>query len=78
MDFDLTVADTAALIEECLYANAARFGHELDRNILRAGCLQLLQLPQRVTAPVTPMLRGIRRRASPKKRHLSGSSSTAF
>ena len=37
MDFDLTVADTAALIEECLYANAARFGHELDRNILRAG-----------------------------------------
>lgn len=37
MDFDLTVADTAALIEECLYANAARFGYELDRKILRAG-----------------------------------------
>ena len=37
MDFDLTLADTAALIEECLYTNAARFGYELDRNILRAG-----------------------------------------
>lgn len=37
MDFDLTVADTAALIEECLYTNAARFGYDLDRNILRAG-----------------------------------------
>lgn len=37
MDFDLTLADTARLIEDCLYANAARFGYELDRNILRAG-----------------------------------------
>lgn len=36
-DFDLTIADTAALIEECLYTNAARFGYDLDRKILRDG-----------------------------------------
>ena len=37
MDFDLTIADTAFLIEDCLYTNAARYGYDLDRNILRAG-----------------------------------------
>ncbi len=37
MDFDLTIADTAFLIEECLYTNAARFGYDLDRGILRDG-----------------------------------------
>lgn len=37
MDFDLTLADTAQLIEDCLYANAARFGYDLDRKILRDG-----------------------------------------
>ena len=36
-DFDLTIADTAALIEECLYTNAARYGYDLDRKILRGG-----------------------------------------
>ena len=36
-DFDLTLADTAALIEDCLYTNAARFGYDLDRGILRDG-----------------------------------------
>ena len=36
-DFDLTIADTAFLIEECLYTNAARFGYDLDRKILRDG-----------------------------------------
>ena len=36
-DFDLTIADTAALIEDCLYTNAARFGYDLDRKILRDG-----------------------------------------
>lgn len=36
-DFDLTLADTALLIEDCLYTNAARFGYDLDRKILRAG-----------------------------------------
>ena len=36
-DFDLTLADTAALIEDCLYTNAARFGYDLDRKILRDG-----------------------------------------
>lgn len=36
-DFDLTIADTAFLIEDCLYSNAARFGYDLDRNILRKG-----------------------------------------
>ena len=36
-DFDLTIADTAALIEDCLYSNAARFGYDLDRKILRDG-----------------------------------------
>ena len=36
-DFDLTLADTAALIEDCLYENAARFGYDLDRRILRDG-----------------------------------------
>ncbi len=37
MDFDLTIADTAYLIEECLYSNAARYGYDLDRKILRDG-----------------------------------------
>ena len=37
MDFDLTIADTAGLIEECLYTHAARFGFDLDRRILREG-----------------------------------------
>ena len=36
-DFDLTIADTAHLIEDCLYTNAARFGYDLDRKILRDG-----------------------------------------
>ena len=36
-DFDLTIADTAFLIEECLYTHAARFGYDLDRKILRDG-----------------------------------------
>ncbi len=36
-DFDLTIADTAFLIEDCLYTNAARFGYDLDRKILRDG-----------------------------------------
>ena len=36
-DFDLTIADTASLIADCLYANAARYGYDLDRNILRKG-----------------------------------------
>ncbi len=36
-DFDLTLADTAFLIEDCLYTNAARFGYDLDRKILRDG-----------------------------------------
>ncbi len=36
-DFDLTLADTAILIEDCLYTNAARFGYDLDRGILRDG-----------------------------------------
>ena len=36
-DFDLTIADTAPLIEECLYMSAARFGYDLDRRILRRG-----------------------------------------
>lgn len=36
-DFDLTLADTAALIEDCLYTHALRFGYELDRKILRDG-----------------------------------------
>lgn len=37
MDFDLTIADTAFLIEDCLYTNAARYGYDLDRKILREG-----------------------------------------
>ncbi len=37
MDFDLTIADTAFLIEDCLYTNAARYGYDLDRGILREG-----------------------------------------
>ena len=37
MDFDLTIADTAFLIEDCLYSNAARYGYDLDRKILRDG-----------------------------------------
>ncbi len=37
MDFDMTIADTGYLIEECLYTNAARFGYDLDRKILRDG-----------------------------------------
>ena len=36
-DFDLTIADTASIIEDCLYTNAARYGYDLDRNILRKG-----------------------------------------
>ena len=36
-DFDLTLADTAFLIEDCLYTTAARFGYDLDRKILRDG-----------------------------------------
>ena len=36
-DFDLTIAATAPLIEECLYLNALRFGYDLDRKILREG-----------------------------------------
>ena len=36
-DFDLTIADTAFLIEDCLYTNASRFGYDLDRKILRDG-----------------------------------------
>ncbi len=37
MDFDMTIADTGDLIEECLYTNALRFGYDLDRKILRNG-----------------------------------------
>ncbi len=37
MDFDLTIADTAGLIEECLYRLAAKYGYDLDRSILREG-----------------------------------------
>ena len=37
MDFDLTIADTAFLIEDCLYTNAARYGYDPDRKILSAG-----------------------------------------
>ena len=37
MDFDLTIADTADVIEECLYLYALRFGYDLDRKIIRAG-----------------------------------------
>ena len=37
MDFDLTIADTASLIEDCLYSNAARYGYDPDRKILRDG-----------------------------------------
>lgn len=37
MDFDLTIADTAPLIEDCLYTNALRFGYDLDRKTLRDG-----------------------------------------
>ena len=37
MDFDLTIADTAGLIEECLYTHAASYGYDLDRKILREG-----------------------------------------
>ena len=37
MDFDMTIADTGDLIEECLYTNALRFGYDLDRKKLRAG-----------------------------------------
>ena len=37
MDFDMTIADTGDLIEECLYDNAARYGYDLDRRILREG-----------------------------------------
>ncbi len=37
MDFDLTIADTAYLIEECLYTNASRYGYDPDRKILRDG-----------------------------------------
>jgi len=37
MDFDLTIADTAFLIEDCLYTNASRYGYDLDRIILREG-----------------------------------------
>lgn len=37
MDFDMTIGDTGKLIEECLYTNAARFGYDLDRKILRDG-----------------------------------------
>lgn len=36
-DFDMTIADTGDLIEECLYQNALRFGFDFDRKILRAG-----------------------------------------
>ena len=36
-DFDMTIADTGDLIEECLYTNALRFGFDLDRKILREG-----------------------------------------
>ena len=37
MDFDMTIGDTGKLIEDCLYANAERFGYDLDRKILRDG-----------------------------------------
>lgn len=37
MDFDLTIADTADVIEECLYTHALRFGYDLDRKIIREG-----------------------------------------
>ena len=37
MDYDMTIGDTADLIEECLYSNAARFGIILDRKALRMG-----------------------------------------
>lgn len=37
MDYDLTIGDTADLIEACLYENAKRQGYELDRSILRNG-----------------------------------------
>lgn len=37
MDFDLTIADTAGLIEECLYRHALGYGYDLDRTILRDG-----------------------------------------
>lgn len=37
MDFDLTIADTADVIEECLYSHALHFGYDLDRKIIRAG-----------------------------------------
>ena len=36
-DFDMTIADTGDLIEECLYTNALRFGFDFDRKVLRAG-----------------------------------------
>ena len=37
MDFDMTIADTGDLIEECLYTNALRFGYDFDRAHLRVG-----------------------------------------
>jgi len=37
MDFDMTIANTAGLIEECLYNYALRFGYDMDRKILRRG-----------------------------------------
>lgn len=36
-DFDMTIADTGDLIEECLYTNGSRYGYDFDRKILRDG-----------------------------------------
>ena len=36
-DFDMTIANTGDLIEECLYTNASRYGYDFDRKILRDG-----------------------------------------